>query len=525
MMMPKTTPQSTSGAPQTGDRFACVGLSKAYPGVRACDDVSLRVAAGEIHALLGENGAGKSTLVKMIYGLVQPDAGEMTVDGVVHRPTSPAMARRAGVGMVFQHFSLFDALTVTDNIALGLAEWVPRPLLEQRIVTTASAYGLDVSPHRRAGTLSAGERQRVEIIRCLLQSPQMIILDEPTSVLTNQEADRLFQTLRVLAGEGRSILYISHKLDEIRALCSRATILRAGRVVGDTDPRTETAKSLAELMLGGAFTSVSRASTEAAGIRLRVQGLSLAADTPFGVSLEDISFDVKPGEIVGIAGVAGNGQRELMAALIGERLVSPRHSIQTDDQDAGHLGPIQRRDLGMAFVPEERLGHGAAPHLSLLENTLLSARKHEALAPRGIIDRTRAEVFADRIINAFGVKTTGAIALASSLSGGNLQKFLVGREILQRPKVLIAAQPTWGVDAGAASVIHRQLLALAAGGAAIVLISQDLDELLRLSDRVAVLAGGRLSKARPVASLTSEAIGLEMGGASATSAETLHDPA
>jgi general nucleoside transport system ATP-binding protein len=494
------------------ERLACVGLSKSFPGIKACDAVTFDIAAGEIHALLGENGAGKSTLVKMIYGLVQPDAGHMVVDGAPHAPSSPTAARRAGVGMVFQHFSLFDALTVTDNIALGLAEWVPRPELEQRIISISQAYGLNVNPGRRAGTLSAGERQRVEIVRCLLQSPRLIILDEPTSVLTVQEADRLFDTLRLLAAEGRSILYISHKLDEIRVLCSRATVMRGGQVTGRTDPRTETAKSLAELMLGASFTQMQRTSSVQAGIRLRVQALSLPTDTPFGVALSDISFEVQPGEIVGIAGIAGNGQRELMAALIGERLAARSDCLQVDGKNIGRLGPAARRACGIAFVPEDRLGHGAAPLMSLADNVILSAAEHESLAPNGFLDRSRITSFCNRIIEAFDVRTTGSDRAAGTLSGGNLQKFLVGREILQTPIVLIAAQPTWGVDAGAAAAIHRQLLALAAAGASIVIVSQDLDELMRIADRVAVLARGRLTAARPVAEVTVEALGRAMAG-------------
>jgi general nucleoside transport system ATP-binding protein len=490
----------------------CVGLSKSYPGVRACDGVALQVERGEIHALLGENGAGKSTLVKMIYGVVQPDAGWMTFEGTPHHPATPAAARLRGIGMVFQHFSLFDALSVSDNIALGLSKPPNRRTLEQRIVETAARYGLDIEPGQRAGSLSAGERQRVEIVRCLLQDPRLIIMDEPTSVLTPQEAVNLFTTLRTLAAEGRSVLYISHKLDEIRGLCSRATVLRAGQVTGRTDPRGETAKSLAEMMIGRELRAVVRVPTVKPGVRFSVSGLSLPADGAFGVDLMDVSLDVQRGEILGIAGVAGNGQQELMAALIGERPANADTAIVVDGHPVGRIGPQARRSHGMAFVPEERLGHATVPGLSLEDNVLLSAATSQDLAPAGFIRRDRAALFAEAIVTAFGVKTSGVGRAARTLSGGNLQKFIVGREILQDPGVLIAAQPTWGVDAGAAAAIHEQLLALAARGAAILVISQDLDELMRISDRVAVLSHGRLTAARPVASLTVEAIGLEMGG-------------
>ena len=491
--------------------LVCAGLSKSYPGVRACTVVGLQVERGEIHALLGENGAGKSTLVKMIYGVVQPDAGTMMFEGQPHRPATPAEARARGIGMVFQHFSLFDALSVSDNIALGLANPPSRSVLAAQIADTAVRYGLDIEPERRAGSLSAGERQRVEIVRCLLQDPRLIIMDEPTSVLTPQEAERLFVTLRTLASEGRSILYISHKLDEIRSLCSRATVLRAGQVTGRADPRQETAKSLAGMMLGTELKTVTRTPTVQPGVRLAICDLSMPSVGAFGVDLVDISLDVQRGEIVGIAGVAGNGQQELMAALIGELRAQSNAAIVVDGQAVGQSGPQARRARGMVFVPEERLGHGTAPALSLQDNVLLSAAGSQDLAPGGFIRRDLAARFADKIVTTFDVKTSSVARAAGTLSGGNLQKFIVGREILQDPGVLIAAQPTWGVDAGAAAAIHEQLLALAAQGAAILIISQDLDELMRISDRVAVLSRGRLTAARPVASLTVEAIGLDMG--------------
>jgi general nucleoside transport system ATP-binding protein len=492
------------------------GLGKAFPGVVANAAIDLEVGRGEIHALLGENGAGKSTLVKMIFGALRPDTGSMTFDGTPYAPARPFDARARGIGMIFQHFSLFDSLSVTDNIALGLTAAQSRGDLAARIMSTARTYGLAVEPARLAGTLSAGERQRVEIVRCLLQKPRLIIMDEPTSVLTPDEAASLFTTLHQLAAEGRSILYISHKLEEIRALCSRATVLRAGRVVASLDPRMASAKQLAELMLGQQLNGSTREPRTTGAVRLTISNLSQPALDPFGVALDRISLDVRAGEIVGIAGVAGNGQSELMTALIGERYADRADALTVatanDTSDIGHLGPNQRRTLGLAFVPEQRLGHGAVPHLTLAENVLLSASDRQHLTRGGIINRCRRNRFASDIVARFGVRTAGVDQPAASLSGGNLQKFLVGREIMQAPTVLIAAQPTWGVDAGAAAFIHEQLTALAASGAAVLLISQDLDELLALSDRIAVIAGGRLSLARPVAELTLEMIGQEMGG-------------
>jgi general nucleoside transport system ATP-binding protein len=503
--------------------LACIGLTKSYPGVKACDDVSLSVGRGEIHALVGENGAGKSTLVKMIYGVVGPDTGRMTLGGQPFAPTSPADARRAGVGMVFQHFALFDAMTVAENIALGLADWMSPGELDRRIRSTSATYGLDIAPAQRAGSLSAGERQRVEIVRCLLQDPQLIIMDEPTSVLTPQEAQSLFVTLRRLVSEGRSVLYISHKLEEIRDLCSHATIMRGGRVISYVDPRVETAKSLAEMMLGVAFTPVQRGSTALTDVRLSVTQLTLPCDTAFGVDLHDIAFDVRGGEIIGIAGVAGNGQLELMLALIGERQAMSQNAIVVDGHPVGRMGPNDRRRYGLRCVPEERLGHGAVATLSLSDNVLLTAIDQQTLAWHGLIQRERTSKFADQIIQALDVRTTGPMQIAGTLSGGNLQKFLVGREMLQAPAVLVVAQPTWGVDAGAAGAIHEAFQTLATAGVAIVLISQDLDELMRISDRVAVLSRGRLTRPRPVSELTIEGIGLEMGGGVSHPAKGVHD--
>ncbi len=495
--------------PTAPARLAIGGLSKSYPGVKAVDGVSFSVAPGEIHAVLGENGAGKSTLVKMVYGLVRPDAGSMTVDGQSFAPQKPLDARARGVGMVFQHFSLFEALTVEDNIALGLAAADTRGDLAGRITSVSTSYGIAIDPARRVGDLSVGERQRIEIVRCLLQTPRLIIMDEPTSVLTPQEATKLFETLRTLAAEGRSILYISHKMDEIRALCERATVLRGGRVVATCDPRTETSRSLAEMMIGKAFAAPRRATQTLGPVRLAVDALELPSATPHGVTLSDIRFEVRGGEVLGIAGVAGNGQTELMAALIGERLAARVDAISVDGAPVGRDSPAARRARGCAFVPEERLGHGAVPGLSLMENVLLSAPPSSR---SGMIDWNAARAQANRIVTSFGVRATGVGASARSLSGGNLQKFVVGREVLTAPAVFIASQPTWGVDAGAAAAIHTAILELAEKGAAVVIISQDLDELFQISIRIAVIAGGRLTRARPIAELTIEAIGLAMGG-------------
>ena len=498
-------------------------VTKRFPGVIANADVSLDVARGEIHALLGENGAGKSTLVKMIYGVMRPDEGTMAFEGDPYAPASPADARARGVGIVFQHFSLFEAMTVLENIALGLPKKDAGADLAYRIVKISTSYGLKVDPKRIVGTLSVGERQRVEIIRCLLQHPRLLIMDEPTSVLTPIEVDMLFATLRRLSFEGCAILYISHKLDEIRNLCSRATVLRGGKVVATCDPRAETSRSLAEMMIGGILQPAVRKASSAGAVRLEVDALSLASDTPFGIDLNDINFEVCAGEILGIAGVAGNGQTELMDALTGERKVKVATAIAIDGKPIGKLGPADRRKLRMAFVPEERLGHAAVPELPLADNTILAAAGSADLVKSGWIQRRAARGFADRIIKTFDVRTSGPGQAARSLSGGNLQKFVVGREMLLDPRVLIVSQPTWGVDAGATAAIHTALLDLAARGCAIVVISQDLDELMALSTRIAVIAFGLLSPPMATAEVSVEAIGTAMGGVTASpGAEPAH---
>ncbi len=487
-------------------------ITKAFPGVLANDRVSFSIGHGEVHALLGENGAGKSTLVKMIYGVMRPDSGVMHINSETYAPAKPSEARAHGIGMVFQHFSLFEALTVVENIALGISPELTHGDLATRVVEISSAYGLKLEPHRLVGTLSVGERQRVEIVRCLLQNPRLVIMDEPTSVLTPQEVEVLFATLRRLAAEGCSILYISHKLDEIRALCSRATVLRAGRVVAGCDPRKETSKSLAEMMIGTSLSSPTRERTSVGAARLAIDSLTLASEEHFGTDLDRISLTVRAGEILGIAGVAGNGQIELMEALIGERLANQADAIVIDGAAVGRAGPEARRLRGMCFVPEERLGHGAVPDMSLWENAILSAAKRKNLTHRGFIDIGAANRFASEVVTAFNVKTAGVEHAARGLSGGNLQKFIMGREIMQAPTVLIAAQPTWGVDAGAAAQIHRMLLQLAQAGTALLIISQDLDELFAISTRIAVIAGGRVSAPEPVETITIEAIGRRMGG-------------
>ena len=491
-------------------RLELVGISKQYPAVRANDRVNLKVAPGQIHAVLGENGAGKSTLMKIIYGAVRPDAGRILWNGQPVQISNPQQARALGIAMVFQHFSLFDTLTAAENVWLGLDKSLPLAQVTRRITEVSGSYGLAVDPLRPVHTLSVGERQRVEIVRALLTNPQLLILDEPTSVLTPQAVETLFITLRQLAAEGCAILYISHKLDEIRALCHHCTVLRGGKVTGEVDPTQETNASLSTLMIGAEPPKLAHRPSAPGTVALAVKGLSLQKLNPFGMSLADIGFEVRAGEIVGVAGVSGNGQQELMAALSGEDLRAPPGSVTLFGQDIAQAPPRQRRDGGLHFVPEERLGRGAVPTMSLADNTLLT--RTEAVAGSGWINTGAVRELAEGLIRRYNVKAGGPGAAAKSLSGGNLQKFIVGREIDARPKLLIVSQPTWGVDVGAAAQIRGALLKLRDEGCALLVVSEELDELFEISDRLLVIAQGRVSPSVPVAQATVAMIGEWMSG-------------
>lgn len=488
-------------------------ITKAFPGVIANDSVDLSVSDGQIHALLGENGAGKSTLVKIIYGYHAADSGSMKWKGSPVNVTSPNQARKMGIGMVFQHFSLFEAMSVRENIDLAVNLDITKDALADEIRQVSNQYGLGLDPERDVFSLSVGERQRVEIVRCLLQSPQLLIMDEPTSVLTPQEANSLFDVLNRLADQGCAVLYISHKLEEIRTLCHHATILRRGRVVAQCDPTQEDARSLAEMMIGKSLSPPVYSTRETTESVFSVSGLSRPAESERSVPLLDIDLNVRAGEIFGIAGVAGNGQKELMEVLSGEILADSDSVIEISGAACGRYGIRKRRDLGVAIVPEERLGHGAVGSMSLTDNVFLSGHKQYDLTRHFLMHYPNARKFAGKICDDFDVRHSGIQADAGSLSGGNLQKFLIGREILQYPNVMIASQPTWGVDAGSQIAIHKALLDLAANGTAVLIVSQDLDELMALCNRIAVMFAGQLSEPHAAAALNAEKIGLLMGGA------------
>jgi general nucleoside transport system ATP-binding protein len=491
-------------------RLQLAHITKRYPSVVANSDVSLTVQPGETHAVLGENGAGKSTLMKIIYGSVKPDEGSVMFNGQPVHIRNPQEARALGISMVFQHFSLFDTLTVAENVWLGLDKSLTLNQVTHSITAKAQEYGLDLDPSRPVHTLSVGEMQRVEIIRALLTNPKLLILDEPTSVLTPQAVEKLFVVLKQLASEGCSILYISHKLHEIRELCTACTVMRGGKVTGVTDPRRETNASLSRLMIGAEPPQLEHHARAPGDVVLRVQGLTLPREDQFGLDLDAISFDVRAGEVLGIAGVSGNGQRELLFALSGEDTRAAPDMVQVGGKPVGRFGPAHRRHLGLHFVPEERLGRGAVPTLGLAQNLLLT--RTDTVGHSGWIDVKGLQAQAAGIIRRFNVKAGGPHAAAKSLSGGNLQKFIVGREIDANPKLLIVSQPTWGVDVGASAQIRAEILALRDAGCAVLVVSEELEELFEISDRLHVIAKGRLSPSVDRARATVTQIGEWMSG-------------
>ena len=519
---PEGSGHPSSAPPVASDRehlLEVLDIVKRFGDFTANDGVTLRLLPGRIHALLGENGAGKSTLVKIIYGALQPTTGRLRWHGEPVTVTSPAAARRLGIGMVFQHFSLFEALSVVENIALAMPGAFDLQALGARIAQVSAQYGLPLEPTALIADLSVGERQRIEIVRCLLQAPRLLIMDEPTAVLTPQEADQLFVTLRRLADDGCAVLYISHRLEEVKQLCHHATILRHGRVVAEVDPKTETAGSLARLMVGADVHIVSTEAHASDGpVMLAVSDLTLPAASPFGMPLRAISVDVRAGEIVAIAGVAGNGQSELFEALSGEQLAPAAGAIGMAGVPCGMRGVTARRRLGAAFVPEERLGHSAVPDFVLSENVLLTQHACDrAMVTTGFVNRPESRLVAKRVNRRFDVRTSRENPEASALSGGNLQKFVVGRELDRDPKIVVINQPTWGVDAGAAALIRQALVDMARAGAAVLVISQDLDEIFEIADRIAVISRGELSEAYPARTFDRERVGLLMAGAHETS--------
>jgi general nucleoside transport system ATP-binding protein len=498
-------------APTRTAAFEAVGVTKIFPGVVANAGVDLALHRGEVHALLGENGAGKSTLASILTGLYRPDAGELRRDGVPITLRSPRDGLERGIGMVHQHFRLVDRFTVAENVALGDRSLPWRwsaPRIRATVTELAERYRLPVHADAVVGELSVGERQRVEIVKSLYRGADILLLDEPTAVLTPQEADALFETMRTMADDGKVVVFISHKLREVMAVSDRVTVMRDGHVVGDLAIADTDPAQLAELMVGRTVDlSPRRAAAPAGRPVLRVEGLSLDAVDGRG-QLHDIDLTVHAGEIVGIAGVAGNGQRELAEAIAGLR--SPtRGTVSLGFHDITGQGPRAARVAGLGYVPEDRLGTGLAPSLSVSDNLQLTRPLPF------VLDRRAARSAATATIEAFDVRTTGPDAAVRTMSGGNAQKVLLARELDLREgatMALVVASPTRGLDVGATEFVRDLLDQRRAEGCGILLISEDLDEVRALSDRILVLSGGRVVLERPGDTDDVTELGLAMAG-------------
>ena len=493
------------------------GVTKRFPGVVANRDIDLRVRAGTVHALVGENGAGKSTLMKILYGMQRPDEGTIRIDGRQVRLADPGDAIAAGIGMVHQHFMLADNLTVLENVVLGSEPRTAGVLLDlraarRRIAEISEAYGLGVAPDRRVADLGVGERQRVEILKVLYRGARILILDEPTAVLVPHEVEELFDNLRELTSEGLTVLFISHKLDEVLSVADEVTVIRRGTTVATVDPRTTTARQLAELMVGSELPSPqTRESTVTDEVVLQVEGLTVH-DADGRPVVDDVSLVLHRGEVLGLAGVEGNGQAELVEALVGVRRADAGRTVLRGEDISG-WSTRRRREGGLGYVPEDRHRHGLLLDAPLWENRILGHQTSPAVSRGPWIDARAARADSTRIVEQYDVRTPGIDVLARALSGGNQQKFIVGRELSGELHLLIASHPTRGVDVGAQAAIWDALRAARREGLAVLLVSADLDELIGLSDRISVVLRGRVVADVDPADVTPEQLGSAMTGA------------
>ena len=496
--------------------FKARKINKSFGDFKANIDIDISIKKGEIHALLGENGAGKSTLVKIFYGVLKPDSGTIEINNQLVNISSPQSARANGVGMVFQHFSLFPALTVAENILIALDQKISFQRLISNIRKLSKEWDLFIDPLRLISELSVGERQRVEIIRCLMQNPKLLIMDEPTSVLTPQEIENLFKILKRLSKSGCSILYISHKLEEIIELANQVTILKSGKCVSTLNAKTTSTKELAETMVGKKITKLKKINIKNnKTIAFEVKNLNKIKNNDFGITLKNINLKINYGEILGIAGIAGNGQNELMEVLSGEVICNNDNEILLENVPIGKKNITLRRKLGIEPIPEERTLHATVPNLALNENTFLTyyykyVNKNNFFS-NFLISPQHSTEESNKIIKDNDVRCPEPNPLANQLSGGNLQKFILGRSMANNPKVAIFSQPTWGVDIGAATSIRQKLLNLSQKGKAVILISQDLEEIFELSDKVCVINNGVLSDILPVNEMSASDVGLLMG--------------
>jgi general nucleoside transport system ATP-binding protein len=494
------------------------GITKRFPGVVANDDVNIEVQPAEVHAVVGENGAGKTTLMRILYGMQRPDEGTILVNGEEVHFRSPKDAIASGIGMVHQHFMLADNLTVLENIILG-SEPTSGPLIRfrearRRIQELSSTYGMPLHPDRLVEELSVGERQRAEIIKVLYRGARLLILDEPTAVLVPQEVEELFRNLRELKREGVTVIFISHKLDEVLAIADRITVIRAGRTVATVDPGDVTAGQLAELMVGSELPRPeTRESTVTDAVELSVEGLGVATVDGRWL-LRDVSFQIHRGEIVGIAGVEGNGQSELVEGLMGVIPVDAG-MIRLGDREVTGWGTQRRRDAGIGLIPQDRQEEGLLLASPLWENAMLGHQTRPPFARGPWVDRAGATRRTEQIVRDFDVRTPGVDVKAYALSGGNQQKLIVGRELIAEPRVLIAAQPTRGIDVGAQAAVWESIRKARAAGMALLLLSADLEELIGLSDTLYVIFEGRLAARVDPHAVTPEELGSYMTGAKA----------
>ena len=496
------------------DRVEMRNIVKRFPGVLANNHVTFDVHSAEVHALLGENGAGKSTLMRQLYGMYRPDEGEILVNGKPVTFSSPADAIRMGIGMIHQHFMLVPTLTVKENVALGLKS-TREPFLDldkvaRRITELSKTYGLKVYPDTCVWQLSVGEQQRVEIVKALYRGASLIILDEPTAVLTPQEVTDLFVTLKRMVAEGHSLIFISHKLHEVSQISDRVTVLRDGQVIGTQPTQGTTRGELVRMMVGREIKQIAPLPTQLGPERLIIQGLRAMGDRGTE-GLRGVDLSIRGGEIVGLAGVSGNGQRELAECIAGVRKTLGG-AIKMDGEDLSHVPLKQRVEKGLAYIPEERMRDGAIREFSVQENIFLHDHAHPNFSRGIFLDFPRMKAYAKELIDQFNVKTPGLDTPIKNLSGGNIQKVIMARELSRKPKVLVASQPTRGVDIGATEYIHQQILKQREAGTAILLISEDLDEIRNLSDRIAVIYEGQIVGIVDRNQATVEQIGLMMAG-------------
>ena len=486
-------------------------VTKIYPGCVANDNVSLEFNSGKFYALLRENGAGKSTLVKILSGVIIPDEGKIYLNENNLKLNSPLDAKKNDIGMVFQHFNLFETLSVFENLIIDSDE--ERESLRGKIDTIMKKYNFSIDLDIPVLNLSAGQKQKVEIIRCLIRSPKVLIMDEPTSVLTEQETSELFLSLKKFSEEGILIIYITHKLKEVMQLCDEVAVMRRGKLVSVSEIKNENIESLANKMVGQNLKTIKKKIVKTSSDQLiKITNLNFTSEDPFESNLMDINFSVNRGECLGIAGISGNGQSELFQVLSGE-IISEKNSIKFNNNYIGDLNPQERREYLMAFSPEDRLEQAAIPQMKIFENVALNNFKSSNFFNNGLINENKIKEHSKKIISDFNVNTDNIELKSQFLSGGNLQKLIIGRELITSPDLLICFNPTWGLDVGAINYIHETLIKINEQNKSIILISTDTDELLKLSDKISVIHKGKLSKIMNAEEVTSEKLGILMGGA------------